>query len=98
MDGATEAASDAVEAVETAIDTATGDAAVAAEATGDAALGDIFTAEGFDIDQAIAALEAADLSPITRQSVITALRGAGDDPALLQAALDQARAALGLGQ
>ena len=87
-----------MDAVEAAVDTAVAETAVEAEAAGDAALGTIFTADGFDLDQAIAALEAADISPVTRSAVVTALRAAGDNPDLLQAALQQARQALGLTQ
>jgi hypothetical protein len=109
VDGATnaaEAAADdaaaaveaAVEAVETTADSAAADATVAAEAAGDAALAEIFTAEGFDYDRAIAALEASDLAPATRATLAAALQSARDNPALLEAALTQAREALGIAQ
>lgn len=91
-------AEEAAAAEAAAAEQATAEAAVAAEAAGDAALAQIFSAEGFDFDQAVAALEAADIPAVTRTAVTTALEGARDNPALLEAALAQARAALGIAQ
>jgi hypothetical protein len=91
-----EAASEAATAVQ---DTAN----AAAQATGEAAsdamagLGDLLTTTGFDYDKLVDAIDASEtLGEAQKTGLKTSLDQARDNPALLQSALDQVKAALGL--
>ncbi len=88
---------------------ATGAAAATTEAATEAAaatteavtapaedLATLFTAEGFDFDRAVAAVEASNLSALAKGAATRALQGARDNPALLEGALTQVRALMGL--
>ena len=106
MSGAPEAAAATTQAVtETVTETvaatteaATAAAETAAETATEAAsdLATLFTAEGFDFDRAVAAVEASNLSTLAKGVATRALQGARDNPALLDGALTQVRALLGL--
>ena len=87
-----DAGSDAVDAATDAT------AETATEAADDAApsLTELFSADGFDYDAAVEAVEASEMGALSKGAALRALEGARDNPALLQTALEQVRGLMGL--
>lgn len=56
----------------------------------------LLTPEGFDADRVIEMIDGAELNPVIKTTLTTAINAAKDNPDLLQGALDQVRAAMGL--
>jgi excinuclease UvrABC nuclease subunit len=83
QDAAAEAAADAVSA---AVDQPATAAEVAPEA---------LTVEGFDLTQVQTLIEGSDVSPLQKTMLLEGVKAAQDNPELLRAALEAARAALG---
>lgn len=90
--GATDAAGAAEEAVDDAVD-AIGTSDETAELTDPA---ELFTVAGFDLDKALAYIDASDLDAATKAATKAAIEEAKNTPELLEAALQAARARLGL--
>ena len=96
---AEKAAADKAAADQAAADQAAADAAAAdAAATGQVAVdpATLLTPEGFNADQVIALIEGSNLSAQQKSTLSGAVRVGANNPALLGAALDNVKLALGL--
>jgi Tfp pilus assembly protein PilE len=70
-------------------------AATAAPAAGGDGLDAAMTTEGFDAARVLAAIEASNLDEMRKTTLRTLVEGARNNPALIEAAMTQVRAALG---
>ena len=91
------------EAAEGAADAATEEAAAATEeAAGTAAaeggmdLSELLTAEGFDAEQIVTAIESSELGQVQKTALTAAVNQAAENPELVEATLTRLKEALGV--
>ena len=95
MDAASDAAGDATDAAMDAAGDATGAAADAAADAGEGIAGAL-DPQNFDADSVIGAIDSSSLDDATKSTLKSVVEAAKSNPALVQPAIDQVKAALGL--
>ncbi len=95
VEGATDAVEGAMEAVSDAVEGVVGDSATDADAAGGAAT-DALTKQGFDATKVNEMIDSSSLGDAEKAGLKAAVEAAASNPALLDAAINQVKAALGM--